>query len=46
VMIGRNEFSSLADLGSTETVLQQFSGKKIGAPSVGSIHEIATGSSK
>ena len=40
VMIGRNEFSSLAELGSTENVLQQFAGKKIGAPSAGSIHDV------
>jgi len=40
VMIGRNEFSPLADLGSTENVLQQFAGKKIGAPSAGSIHDV------
>ncbi len=40
VMIGRRGFSTLSDLGATDKVLKQFVGKKIGAPSSGSIHDV------
>jgi len=39
VMIGRDEFSSSEEQ-STNDVLKKFAGKKIGAPSSGSIHDV------
>lgn len=40
VMISRDSFSSFADLGSVNEVLDQFEGETIGTPARGSIHDV------